>query len=335
MIDKYNTKNLSNQNEAETAIMAYDDAEIPLPPHNKQYLGLAGVFSGSIGYPLQSEYYISLTTPQGQTLDFKVCYQTFQTLMQHQARLNLDPTENLWLWVSVDAFHEIEDWRLFKSDLPDGIIQNLYEKSQHFESLLNLLELVQSFKMPLIRNFAQSLMYRDTLMKNWLSLPASKQHHHSFPGGLIVHSLEVAQMVKNHLAMFSLEVSLLETEITILAALLHDIGKTQTLTQQLTQNSHTGLGRLMDHEKLTLSTLAEHIEQLKQKSSKTAETLQYLLTWKSNEGFCKFIGGEIIKNADQISTKLSLRRMGFADKPDYFTYTKVVTGGSCFYLNRL
>ncbi|BBP44537.1 HDIG domain-containing metalloprotein [Thiosulfativibrio zosterae] len=334
-----NSQNEINQNAfpmpydyyADESVMPYEATEIPLPPNSKQYLGLAGIFSSSLGYPTEPIHYISLTTLRGQTLDFEVCYATFQALKQQQAQLSLSQAENLWLWVSVESGHELENWRLFKSDLPNHLIQSLYEKAQHFETLLNLLELIQGFKTQVIKDFAQSLLYNENLMASWLSIPASKRHHHSFPGGLMVHSLEVAQMVKHNLSLIENEISVQETEVTILAALLHDIGKTQTLTIE----THTELGRLVDHEKLTLLVLAEPLSRLKAKWSKGAITLQYLITWKTSAGFCKFIGGEMIKNADQLSTKLSLRRMGFSDKPDYYNYAKVMVGGQSVYLNRI
>ena len=305
--------------------------EMLLPQFNKQYLGLAGIFSSSLGYPTQQVNYISLIQHNGQTVDFEVCLQTFIAIKEQVERLHLMPSENLFLWVSVDTAHGLEDFRLFKSELPLDLLVRLYQYSYHIYMFLDLLSLIDDFKRPEIRAFAQSLLFNDDLMKSWFSIPASKQHHHSFPGGLMVHSLEVANFVKRDLLAFGDEVSREEREITVLAALLHDIGKTQTLAN----DAHTELGRLVDHEKLTLLVLAEPLSRLKAQWSKGAIALQYLLTWKTCDGFCKFIGGEMIKNADQTSTKRSLRIMGFSDKPDYYTYAKVMVGGQIFYLNRI
>lgn len=318
----------------------YADCEIPLPTVNKQYLGLAGIMSSSVGYPFEPQNFISLTLLGGESsgqiqkpkmMDFEVSDYLLEKMVQAQSQLSLNQDEFIWLWVSVDAAHQVEDWRLFKSSLSQPMIMNLYQSSQHIESLLNLLNLIESFTAKAVKDFAHSLLFNDLLMTKWLSLPASKHHHHSFPGGLIVHSIEVAQLVQKHLQFIESEVSQAERDITILAALLHDIGKTQTLDQ----NHHTNLGRLVDHEQLTLLVLAEPLSQLSKTWPEGSNTLQYLLGWKMKDGFCKYIGGEMIKNADQISTKLSLRRMAFADKPDYYQFSKVSTPGKEWYLNRL
>jgi putative nucleotidyltransferase with HDIG domain len=167
-------------------------------------------------------------------------------------------------------------------------------------------------------------------MIRWVALPASKRHHHSYPGGLLAHSLECAFIAEQNVGMLT-ELSTREKEVTILAALLHDIGKTQTLSM----DGHTSTGRLIDHELLTLQVLAKPLEVLKKRWPDGAQTLQYLLTWKSSMGFCKFVGGNIIKFADQISTSASLRRMAFQDKPLHYRYASIQKSNYSAYLNRL
>ncbi|NCN44231.1 MAG: hypothetical protein CO158_04790 [Piscirickettsiaceae bacterium CG_4_9_14_3_um_filter_43_564] len=309
----------------------YQVGEIPLPQHNKSYLGLAGTFSSTLGYPLGQVNYISLIQNNGHTLELEVNHDSFTTIKTTADNLHLSQTDNLWLWVSVSSDHQLESWRMFKSDLPVQLIHTLYQYAQHIDALLGLFNLIDQFKQPRIKVFAQSLLYNEPLMKSWLSIGASKQHHHSFPGGLMLHSLEVAEFVKNALNHYQNEISTDEIEITILAALLHDLGKVKTLSTQ----SHTDLGRLVDHEKLTLLILAEPLSQLNQHWPKGANALQYLLTWNPKEGHCKYQGGELIKHADQFSTKLSLRRMAFNEKPDYFYFSQLKIGERVQYLNRL
>lgn len=163
-----------------------------------------------------------------------------------------------------------------------------------------------------------------------MTLPASKRHHHSFPYGLLSHSLECSSITAQN--MLSLEnVSVSEIEITIISALLHDIGKTQTLN--LTE--HTSTGRLINHEAFTLSVMANQLKNLTDNWQKGAETLQYLLTWKTNMGFCRFLGGNVMKLADQLSTSASLRRMDFTDKPSYHYFSTLKIGKKQHYINRL
>lgn len=100
-------------------------------------------------------------------------------------------------------------------------------------------------------------------------------------------------------------------------------------------DGHTQLGRLMDHELFTLQVLAKPLSLLSKRWQNGTQTLQYLLTWKSSMGFCKYIGGNIVKMADQISTSASLRRMAFQGKPEYFSFSPMQTGNSLNYFNRL
>lgn len=63
-----------------------------------------------------------------------------------------------------------------------------------------------------------------TLMIAFVSIPASKRHHHSYPRGLLTHSLQCALITMQNMSAMN-ELTQSEREVTLVAALLHDVGK--------------------------------------------------------------------------------------------------------------
>ena len=114
--------------------------------------------------------------------------------------------------------------------------------------------------------------------------------------------------------------SVREKELTQVAALLHDVGKTQTLNAE---GNLTAEGYSLNHEHYTLSLMAEELKQLKRSYQQDAIALEYMLTWKISDGYPKYIWANLIKMADRTSTAASLREKVFADLPPYFYFTKV------------
>jgi hypothetical protein len=308
----------------------YQRYEVAVNSVGTQYLGYTGVFGSSLGCPTGDVSYISLVDQSHQTIHFQVDSGTYQLIKNKLDSIHLEDREYLYLWVEESAEQQVENWRLFKTTLMLTELYPLYQESYGFESLYQLIELVESLKIIPLRMFCRQVLNNDQLLKSFVSLPASKRHHHSYPGGLLAHSLECALIVARNLEILH-DISRSEKETTIVAALLHDIGKTQTLGCQ----QHTSIGQLLDHEQFSLLVLAEPLSQLTRYWPKGAETLQYLLTWNQKMGFCRFVGGNIIKLADQLSTSSALRRMAFDGKPDYYHFSNLKIGEQNHYLNRL
>lgn len=75
-----------------------------------------------------------------------------------------------------------------------------------------------------LAQFVASVLADDSISFAFVSAPASLNHHHSYPGGLLAHSLECFQMVERHH-----EFARDHYEVGLVAALFHDIGKILTL----------------------------------------------------------------------------------------------------------
>src|SRR3546814_7913564 len=84
-------------------------------------------------------------------------------------------------------------------------------------------------------------------------MPASAKHHHARPGGLAVHSLEVAEDLAGHIGL-----SDTERDLGVAGALLHDIGKVWSYTPDMFPNS---ANLAMGHELIGLRS-EEHTSEL-------------------------------------------------------------------------
>lgn len=147
-----------------------------------------------------------------------------------------------------------------------------------------------------LRQFLSDVLSDDGIAFPFVSCPASLSYHHNYPGGLLRHSIECAQMIERYQE-FAPE----KKELGMVAALFHDIGKTLTMTPQM---GLTSLGRAMDHDKLTLEILAPYLHSLDQGWPEGAAELRYLLTWRpgfKDKGFPKTPLANAVLAADRVS----------------------------------
>jgi 3'-5' exoribonuclease len=136
--------------------------------------------------------------------------------------------------------------------------------------LLRLTSLVESVTAVPLREVLASVLTRVPVLVPYLQAPASPYSHHNWPGGLLEHSIEVAECVRS---MPGLDET--ERELGVVAALLHDVGKTKTYDETGKLNR---LGRLIRHEALTLETLACELELLEQSWEDAAIALRDTFT---------------------------------------------------------
>jgi len=132
--------------------------------------------------------------------------------------------------------------------------------------------LVESLKTAWLRQFVIDVLWDDTIAFLFVACPASLKYHHNYPGGLLQHSLECAQMVARYD-----EFDPAQKELGMVAALFHDIAKTLTLTPDM---QRTSLGRTVDHDKLTLEVLAHYLRPYDGDYVEGTAELRYLMTWR-------------------------------------------------------
>lgn len=144
------------------------------------------------------------------------------------------------------------------------------------KAVQQLLAMIRSCQIPLIQKFLLDVVSSPAIAVPFFILPASREYHHDYPGGLLEHSLETQNIALSSLPNGSQE----EITLTMVAALLHDIGKIRTLTES---GSRTTEGRVMRHELLSLEILSESLSKLAQKWPNGAIALRYLLTYKPEQ----------------------------------------------------
>lgn len=108
-----------------------------------------------------------------------------------------------------------------------------------------------------------------TFCHRFMNNPASRRHHHAWPGGLAYHSAEVAWDVFQHPW-----ASATERGLATVSGLLHDAGKTATLTPN---GDYTAVGRTLSHDDLTLEVLAFPLSWLDNRWSDGAAILRRVL----------------------------------------------------------
>jgi len=162
------------------------------------------------------------------------------------------------------------------------------------EALDRLIQVYESIQSSHLKQFCDDAFSELDLGIPFLQLPASGSHHHAEPGGLLLHSVEVAELVStNHM------LSDHDRDIGIVAAIFHDVGKIRTLSGK----SKTGL--YIDHELLTLELLAVPLKYLEQKHSREADELRYCWTSRIPPMNQKLVtaAARALKAADQSSAR--------------------------------
>lgn len=127
-----------------------------------------------------------------------------------------------------------------------------------------------NIKSAALSTFINDVFNDKNTFKRFAMAPASVNHHHSETGGLLQHSLEVAESVYIQ-TMDDLDLQ----DIAVVAALLHDIGKIKMYTES---GYLSKLGKLVNHDDLTLEICANALKALDTAWPDAALTLRHIWT---------------------------------------------------------
>lgn len=146
------------------------------------------------------------------------------------------------------------------------------------EVFVKLVATVQSLQSDCLRAFLTRVLERKDRLEAFLNAPASVNYHHAYPGGLLQHSLEVANHSVAMLRLNEPAMSRLMQETCFVAGLLHDIGKTYTYDSKGKPNA---AWKLCSHDVFTLEACAYGLTYLDAHVPDIAMTLRYLWTCAS------------------------------------------------------
>lgn len=150
--------------------------------------------------------------------------------------------------------------------------------------------------LPLRRFINDVFSLRDACFNFW-QCPASMAHHHAYRGGLAEHSVEVAELVAD-----CRKLGGTERDIGIAYALLHDIGKLWSYTENARLNSRA---QKLGHEIVCLDKLRGALTTLERDWEDASTALRSLLAglWKRSGNRPLMAVGQVVRAFDQMSAE--------------------------------
>jgi len=141
----------------------------------------------------------------------------------------------------------------------------------------DLTALLRSVESPHLRRLLDRVLGDGPFVEAFQRVPAGKSIHHARLGGLVEHSLSVCRLVDATCAAYSVAYpNLLDRDLLITAAFLHDAGKTLELSTDR-RFEYTDAGRLVGHIVLGLGLVSDHLDLLEDFPADLALHLRHLL----------------------------------------------------------
>ena len=135
-----------------------------------------------------------------------------------------------------------------------------------------LSDYVNHIQNPYLRQLLVAFFGDQTFAKVFRTHSAAKRVHHGFMGGLLEHTLSVTKICD----FFSTHYPILNRDLLISAALLHDIGKVDELSD-FPENDYTDQGQLLGHIVMGTMMIDEKIKQISGFPEKLATELKHCI----------------------------------------------------------
>ena len=136
---------------------------------------------------------------------------------------------------------------------------------------IRLIELVSRISDANLRVFVQKVIMHPHVAVQYLTCPANLYENYNFAGGLLAEAIQTGYAI----TMYS-SLTQEERDLGLVAALIGNIGLTQTFTLDLKE---TALGTMIDGRKLTIEMCRNELSQLHQVAPDISAKLQNLLTF--------------------------------------------------------
>lgn len=199
-----------------------------------------------------------------------------------------------------------------------------------------LLELVGGVRDAPLRGFLECVFSDEALAKRFKEAPGGKHHHHSCVGGLLCHSVSVAET-----CLRLAEGRAVDVDVLVAGALLHDIGKVDAYACSGAVFEMTDSGRLLGHIALGLMLLSRLLDFFPGRlgESRRNELLHMVLSHhgsmeKGSPVEPATLEAEILHYADELDFKADriLRAVGEAAEGSRWTARIGVLGNRQYYI---
>ena len=145
-----------------------------------------------------------------------------------------------------------------------------FDQKEMFDKLLGY---VRSVKHPQLRKLAEAFFVDDNdFAKRFCGHSAAKSVHHSFVSGLLQHTLRVVELCNFYCERYPM----LQRDLLITGALLHDVGKIEELSD-FPANDYTDDGQLLGHIVLGYEMVKKRMAQIPGFPAKTGSELCHLI----------------------------------------------------------
>lgn len=121
---------------------------------------------------------------------------------------------------------------------------------------------------PYIKKLAESFFMDEGFARRFQFHSAAKSVHHGFVGGLLEHTLHVTQICDFFCKLYPM----LNRDLLLCAAMLHDMGKLKELSR-FPANDYTDEGQLLGHIVIGAMEVQKHIEAIPDFPERTASEL--------------------------------------------------------------
>ena len=117
-------------------------------------------------------------------------------------------------------------------------------------------ELIESIKNTYLKKLLLLIFSDKDIYRSYINCPAAQRIHHAYIGGLLEHSLEVAEICEYIATLYE---DILNRDLLITGALLHDIGKIREYDFSSISFEMTDIGKLVGHLVLGKEIIDEKI----------------------------------------------------------------------------
>ncbi|EMI40985.1 3'-5' exoribonuclease YhaM family protein [Rhodopirellula sp. SWK7] len=148
-----------------------------------------------------------------------------------------------------------------------------FDSGQADQHVARLQELLATLTQPFLQRLAAAYLEDNDFMDQFRLAAAAVSNHHAYPGGLLHHTVNMMELVR----LISPRYSELDTDLLMMGAFLHDLGKIDELKAS-GEISYTDRGQLLGHIVIGIQLLGEKIQQVERDSGESFPTnLRYQL----------------------------------------------------------